>query len=146
MAEEARKRRVLVVEDDPKFARLVQEYLELAGFSVVLAPDGEAALMKAEEEPPDAVVLDLALPKRSGLEVCLALRGVPRFQRIPIVLFTGKEHEDVLTSFGTNEQLLREWKADAYIHKFDGPAALVKQITLLLWKNAQGSSPDPHHA
>ena len=60
---------ILVVEDEMRIARLVRDYLEHAGFEVVVAGDGEAALASARGSRPDLVVLDLGLPQRDGLDV-----------------------------------------------------------------------------
>ena len=65
---------VLVVEDELKIARLVRDYLEHAGFEVIVTADGEAALASARGSRPDLVVLDLGLPGRDGLDVARELR------------------------------------------------------------------------
>jgi DNA-binding response OmpR family regulator len=65
---------ILVVEDEMKIARLVRDYLEHAGFQVVVAGDGESAIASARGRRPDLVVLDLGLPGRDGLDVTRELR------------------------------------------------------------------------
>ena len=66
--------RVLLVEDDDKLARAVARGLRHEGYTVDVAPDGDAALMNAAVYEYDAIVLDVMLPRRDGLEVCDALR------------------------------------------------------------------------
>ena len=66
--------RILVVDDDPTVSDVVRRYLERAGYDVVLAADGPAALGAYGREEPDLVVLDLMLPGMDGLEVCRELR------------------------------------------------------------------------
>ena len=92
------KPRVLLVDDEPSIVKIVGKHLELEGFDVILATNGEDGLQKARAEHPDIIILDLMMPKRSGLEVCVALRKETSFQRTPIILFTGKEHDDVVAN------------------------------------------------
>ena len=65
---------ILVVDDEPKIARLLRDYLERAGFGVSIAHDGREALMRARTERPDLVILDLGLPALDGLDVTRQLR------------------------------------------------------------------------
>ncbi len=83
-------RTVLVVDDEPKIVQLARDYLEHAGFHVVVAGDGPAALTAARRERPDLVVLDLGLPGLDGLEVTRELR---RDSAIPIVMLTARDDE-----------------------------------------------------
>ena len=66
--------RVLVVDDEPQILRALETTLRGAGYDVDTAPDGETALTRAAARPPEAVILDLVLPDRSGIEVCRELR------------------------------------------------------------------------
>ena len=144
MPQEQSKRRVLVVEDEPKIRATMLEHLRLAGFEVTAAVDGDEALSAVRTQPFDLVILDLSLPKRSGLEVCQSLRKQPQSARVPIILYTGKEQEDVIASLGTDQRQLQEWQADAYVHKTDGMAALLQQIHRVLWQG--GAKPqEPRH-
>ena len=68
---------VLVVDDEPKIAQLARDYLEHAGFSVLLAGDGNSAVQSTSVRNPDLVVLDLGLPGIDGLEVMRRLRATP---------------------------------------------------------------------
>jgi DNA-binding response OmpR family regulator len=70
-----RDRRVLVVDDDPKFAGLVVRYLERAGYECAIATTGKEALGAVLEREPDAIVLDVMIPAPSGIEVCRHLRA-----------------------------------------------------------------------
>ena len=127
------KRRLLLVDDEPDIILTVGKRLEVAGFDILVANDGEEALAKAKEHP-DLIILDLMLPKRSGLDVCSTLRKDRQFDHIPIVLFTGKGDEDVLTRFGRDQTLLKQWGADAYVQKLDGLPVLLQKINELLAK------------
>ncbi len=80
---------VLVVEDQERAARGLQELLLTQGFAVTLASDGPAALAAAASTPFDAIVLDVLLPGMSGFEVCRALRGREATRIVPILMLTG---------------------------------------------------------
>jgi two-component system KDP operon response regulator KdpE len=86
--------RVLVVDDEPQILRALQTTLRGAGYDVDTAATGEAALTSAAIRPPEAVILDLVLPDKSGLEVCQELR---EWTRVPILILSavGEEREKV---------------------------------------------------
>ena len=119
------RRRVLLVDDEPAIIKVIGKGLEAAGYEVLSAMDGEDAMTKAQLGHPDVIILDLMLPKKSGFEVCAALKKDPQFQRIPIIIFTGKGQE-------MDEKLCRELGADAYITKPHASKALIEQIEALL--------------
>jgi two-component system phosphate regulon response regulator PhoB len=84
---------IVVVEDEADLAELVAYNLERAGYQVRVARDGEAALKLIDSAPPDLVVLDLMIPKVSGLEVARHIRTAPRTSGIPILMLTAKAEE-----------------------------------------------------
>jgi DNA-binding response OmpR family regulator len=86
-----RSPRVLVVEDDRDIADVLRRSLDLDGYEVRLAGDGEAALSQAEVFEPDAVILDLGLPKLDGVEVCKRLRADGD---VPILMLTARDGVD----------------------------------------------------
>jgi|SoiMethySBSTD1v2_1073268.scaffolds.fasta_scaffold07523_9 two-component system sensor histidine kinase/response regulator len=79
---------VLVVDDDPRNRKLLEEYLSGAGYKVRLAQDGRSALAEAAERAPDLVLLDVMMPDLSGLEVCRKLKSDPRTRLSQVVLVT----------------------------------------------------------
>ena len=79
---------VLVVDDDPRNRKLLEEYLISAGYEVRLAHDGRTALAMAAERPPDLVLLDVMMPDLSGLEVCRQLKNDTRTRLCQVVLVT----------------------------------------------------------
>jgi len=87
------RQRVLVVDDEPKFVELVRERLELVGFEVTVAVDGETALRKVQQEPPDLIILDIILPNLDGYEVCTRIKRDPRTRHIPLIMLTVKGEE-----------------------------------------------------
>jgi two-component system, OmpR family, response regulator MprA len=80
--------RVLVVEDDSDIAHALRRSLGLEGYEVRLAPDGVAALEQAYDFEPDAVVLDLGLPRLDGVDVC---RRIRRDSDVPILMLTARD-------------------------------------------------------
>lgn len=103
-----RKVSLLVVEDDENISTAISEYFSRAGYSVRTVADGLAGVKAALEEPPDAVVLDLMLPKLEGLAVCKELRE--KVSYLPILMLTAKD--DVV-----DKVLGLEMGADDYITK-----------------------------
>ena len=115
-------RTVLVVEDEPRIAGLVRDYLEHAGFGVLTASDGAAGLATFHARRPDAVVLDLGLPKVDGLDVVRALR---RDSSVPIVILTARGDE-------TDRVTGLELGADDYVVKPFSPKELVARVRAVL--------------
>jgi two-component system, sensor histidine kinase and response regulator len=79
---------VMVVDDDPRNRKLLEEYLVGAGYDVRTAGDGRSALAMANERPPDLVLLDVMMPDLSGLEVCRLLKSDPRTRLCQVVMVT----------------------------------------------------------
>jgi DNA-binding response OmpR family regulator len=113
---------ILVVEDEMKIARLVRDYLNHAGFDVIVAGDGEAALASARGSRPDLVVLDLGLPGRDGLDVTRDLR---RSTSVPIVMLTARGDE-------ADRIVGLELGADDYVVKPFSPKELVARVRAVL--------------
>jgi DNA-binding response OmpR family regulator len=88
--------RVLFVEDDPTVAQMYRLKLELDGYSVDVASDGEQALSRATSDPPDIVFLDIRLPKLDGLGVLAALRRHERTRQVPVVLLSNYSERELV--------------------------------------------------
>ncbi|MEP0804599.1 MAG: response regulator transcription factor [Chloroflexota bacterium] len=113
---------ILVVDDEPKAARLARDYLEKNGFRVLTAADGQSALTLARHEKPDLILLDLMLPQIDGREVCRILR---REGDVPIIMLTALSEEvDQVTGL--------EIGADDYITKPFSVRTLVARVRALL--------------
>ena len=81
---------ILVVDDEPKITQLVRDYLERAGFGVLIAHDGKNALSHAKTDKPDAVSLDLGLPQLDGLDFTREFR---KTSNAPIIMLTARSEE-----------------------------------------------------
>jgi DNA-binding response OmpR family regulator len=114
--------RVLVVDDEPQIAQIARDYLEHAGFSVIVAGDGRMALDLARSRQPDLIVLDLALPRIDGLDVARELR---RESNVPIIMVTARvEEADRIAGL--------EVGADDYVTKPFSPRELVARVKAVL--------------
>jgi two-component system alkaline phosphatase synthesis response regulator PhoP len=127
--------RILVVDDDRQIVRLVQSYLQNAGFAVLTAYDGEEALHVIRREKPDLIVLDLMLPKRDGLEITRVLRADANFAATPILMLTARI-EDVDKIIGL------ELGADDYLTKPFNPQEVVARVRAIL-RRASGALKPP---
>ncbi len=81
---------VLVVDDEPRYVRLLRANLESLGYRVVAADGGVSAIQRAEAEDPDLIVLDLMLPDLDGYEVC---RQIREFSTVPIIMLTARRQQ-----------------------------------------------------
>ena len=121
---------ILVVEDELKIARLVRDYLEQAGYSVLTAPDGESGLSLWRNHDPDLVVLDLGLPGMDGYDIARTMR---RDSMVPIIMLTARTEE-------TDKIVGLELGADDYVTKPFSPRELVARVRALLRRVDGGES------
>jgi two-component system, OmpR family, alkaline phosphatase synthesis response regulator PhoP len=128
------KKKILVVEDEPDIRELVRYNLEHAGFRVVEAEGGEAALRTVRSEQPALVVLDLMLPEGDGLEICRILRGERETAALPIVMLTAKAGE-------VDRVLGLEFGADDYVTKPFSPRELVARVRAVL-RRSEAAEPE----
>ncbi|QIN85377.1 response regulator (plasmid) [Rubrobacter tropicus] len=134
------RRKILVVDDEPKLVRVVREYLEHDGYRVVSAGDGRVALERFRQERPDLVVLDVMLPELDGLEVC---RRIRRDSAVPIIMLTARAEE-------VDELIGLELGADDYVAKPFSPRTLLARVRSVLRRavpaeeyGAEGASEAP---
>ena len=112
---------ILLVEDDPDIRHLVSYKLSRGGFDVTEASDGLTAIHEALRNPPDLVILDVRMPRMSGLEVCRELRAGPRTARVPIIMLTARARPQDL------EQAYAAGATD-YVVKPFSPRALLERV------------------
>ncbi|MFC2079251.1 response regulator [Candidatus Bipolaricaulota bacterium] len=115
-------KRILIVDDEEMIVRTVKAYLDREGFKTYTAFDGEEALRAFADKGPDLIVLDLMLPKVSGIEVCRSIRTK---SAVPIIMLTAKAAE-------ADRVVGLELGADDYVVKPFSPRELVARIRAVL--------------
>jgi DNA-binding response OmpR family regulator len=124
---------VLVVDDDPVILKLLEVNFEMEGFTVLVAHDGEEGIEVARSDQPDVVVSDIMMPKKSGLELVVALKSDASTSEIPIILLSAKaQNADVRTGLDAG--------ADDYVTKPFEPLDLVDRVNRLLETRASKRS------
>ncbi len=126
--------RVLVVEDDPRLAEMLCEYLGQAGFRVALAPLGSTALRQLADETYDAVVLDLMLPDMDGLDLCRQLRAR---SDTPVLMLTARGD-------AIDRIIGLELGADDYLPKPFEPRELLARLRAILRRRTPGRTGKEH--
>jgi two-component system alkaline phosphatase synthesis response regulator PhoP len=124
------KKRILVVDDEPDFAGIVQQNLEKEGFEVEIAYDGDEGLEKVKANPPDAIVLDVMMPGKDGYQVCSELKADDRYADIPIILLTAVASHVTSTRYSHRDGMSTE--ADDYLAKPASADQITESIKGLL--------------
>jgi len=120
-----KKEKLLVVEDDGDIRELISFNLEMCGYDVIRASDGQEGWEKARTEMPDLVVLDLMLPGLDGFEVCKRLKSEKATQAMPIIMLTARSEEESMVKG-------LELGADDYVTKPFSPRVLVARVKAVL--------------
>jgi phosphate regulon transcriptional regulator PhoB len=115
----------LIIEDDRDIVELVRYNLAADGFEVHAASDGSAGLAQLRKSPPNLLLLDLMLPKMSGLEICKEIRRDSSLNRLPILMLTARGEE-------ADRVIGLEMGADDYVTKPFSPRELVARVKVLL--------------
>ncbi|NNB86834.1 sensor histidine kinase [Corallococcus exiguus] len=127
--------RVLVVEDDPVYRKLLQLALAPFRFELMEAEDGMFALELARRHPPDIVLADVLMPRLDGFRLCLALRQDPKLARVPVILTHATSPDELDLRMAANVG------ANAFVRRSQGDDELV--ATLLRESRAEGPLPAP---
>lgn len=121
----ASSKSVLIVEDEADLADTISYSLKKEGYTCRVSPDGASALAEVQRRPPDLIILDRMLPRVSGDEVAMRLKGDPRTVSIPIIMLTAKgEESDELIGFALG--------ADDYIRKPVPIKLLIARVAAVL--------------
>ncbi len=119
--------KILIVDDEVDLVSVLRFGLQVEGFEVVSAFDGEEGLRCARDQRPDLIVLDLMLPKMDGYQVCRALKFDERYRAIPIIILSARSGEQ-------DRKLARDMGADAFVTKPYDMRDLVDRIRVRLGK------------
>ena len=118
-------RKILIIEDETDVADLLTLNLRKAGYKISTATDGASGLQKARNNKPDFIILDLMLPKMSGLEVCRILKSDTATAQMPILMLTAKAEE-------VDRIVGLEFGADDYVTKPFSPREVTLRIRAIL--------------
>ncbi len=127
-------KRVLVVDDDPDIITFVVTVLEENGYIPLMAKNGEEGRAKAVEEKPDLIILDVLMPKQSGIKMYRELKGDESLKKIPVIILSGIAKRTFLRS----QEALTEFESqtipepEAYIEKPVEPEELAEMIKKLV--------------
>lgn len=117
-------RKVLIADDEPDILEILKYNLSKEGYEVITAKDGDEALEKARRTQPDLVILDVMMPKKTGVEVCQLLRSQQSFKETLIVFLTAVNDEGTLIKG-------LETGADDYISKPISPKVFLSRVNAL---------------
>src|ERR1700730_12632998 len=121
---ESKRRKILIADDEPDILEIIQYNLVKEGYESFTAKDGEDALTKAKSTRPDMIILDIMMPKKTGVEVCEILRSQPSFKDTLIIFLTALNDE------GSHIKGL-EIGADDYVTKPVSPKVLISRVNAL---------------
>jgi two-component system alkaline phosphatase synthesis response regulator PhoP len=125
-----RQRKVLIADDEPDILEILRYNLEKEGYQVTSARNGDEALDRAAKVHPDLIVLDMMMPRKSGMEVCGILRAQPAFRETLILFLTAISDEATqLKGFSTG--------ADDYVSKPVSPSVFVSKVNALFRRMKQ---------
>jgi two-component system alkaline phosphatase synthesis response regulator PhoP len=124
------KKRILIVDDEPDFASIVQRNLEKEGFDVDVAYDGVEGIQKVKDNPPDAIVLDVMMPEKDGYEVCKELKNDEKYADIPILMLTAVASHVTSTRYSHHDGMSME--AEDYLPKPASSEDIIDSIKSLL--------------
>jgi DNA-binding response OmpR family regulator len=117
--------RILVVDDDPVIQKLLEVNFQMEGYDVATAGDGAEALASVAAQRPDAVVLDVMMPKIDGIEVLRRMKADPGTAAVPVLLLSARaQAKDIADGLDAG--------ADAYMTKPFDPVELLERVTSLL--------------
>lgn len=118
MADNTGTSTILIVEDHPLNMKLASDLLEINGFHVLKASDGESALQMLQTSQPDLILLDMHLPGMDGLQVFQTIKADPRLSGIPVIALTAsamREEEERIRSVGFTDYLAKPFETKRFI-------------------------------
>jgi two-component system alkaline phosphatase synthesis response regulator PhoP len=122
-------KKILIVEDDEVVTEAISYNLEWNGYQVEAAADGVSALKLVQNEPPDLIILDIALPKKNGLDLCREIRHTENTAKLPIIMLTARGSE-------IDKEVGLDAGADDYVTKPFQRSELLARVRALLRRSA----------
>jgi DNA-binding response OmpR family regulator len=124
------RKRILIIDDEPDFVRVVQLRLEAAGYEVLAAFDGMQGVSFAHKEKPDLIILDIMMPAMHGHRVCEALKKSSKTWTIPIIFLTAKGSKE-------DQEMAYKLGAEHFLTKPYDPQVVLETIKKALDPTAQ---------
>lgn len=125
--------RILIVEDEPQLARLLEDYLEQSGYRTEIIHDGNLVNQAVSNSKPDLILLDVMLPGVDGMTLCREIRG---FSNVPVIMVTARVEE-------SDRLMGLELGADDYICKPFSPREVVARVKAVLRRSIEGPLKKP---
>jgi len=124
------KKKILLVDDDPKFVEAVEVILDGAGYDVEVAYDGNEGGEKMVECSPDLIILDVMMPGKDGFDLCSEIKNDPKWESIPVILLTAVGENIPRSRYSISDGF--DIEAEDYIPKPVEPKVLLSRIRELL--------------
>jgi len=121
---EGRPMRILIADDEPDILEIISYNLGKEGYEIHTAKDGNEAIEKAKQINPDLIILDVMMPRKTGMEVCQILRTQPQFEKTLIIFLTALSDE-------ASQIKGLEFGADDYVNKPISPKVLTSRVNAL---------------
>ena len=121
---EPKGKKILIADDEPDILEILEYNLTVEGYTVVKAKDGDEALDLAKKQQPDLIILDVMMPRKTGMDVCQILRSQPAFADTRIIMLTALNDE-------ANHIKGLEMGADDYVSKPISPKVLISRVNAL---------------
>ena len=121
---ESKGKKILIADDEPDILEILEYNLTVEGYTVVKAKDGDEALDLAKKQQPDLIILDVMMPRKTGMDVCQILRSQPAFAETRIIMLTALNDE-------ANHIKGLEMGADDYVSKPISPKVLISRVNAL---------------
>jgi DNA-binding NarL/FixJ family response regulator len=138
---------ILVVDDDPGIRVSIADYLEMAGYSVISAENGQDALERVDEYQPHLIVTDVVMPQMDGYELVRRVRQRPAFRLIPVIFLTARDRTEERVrgyQLGGDLYMPKPFELEelgAIVRNFLDRYALIAQATQLTWKQSDREPP-----
>jgi two-component system alkaline phosphatase synthesis response regulator PhoP len=135
MPTEGNSKKILIVDDEPDILEFLQYSLKKEGYEVVTASDGKQALISADSEKPDLIILDIMMPELDGVETCRIFRTKPEYDNTPIAFLTARDED-------FSQIAALDVGGDDYITKPIKPRVLISRINALLRRSGRAQEED----